>query len=50
MRVAATGVDNADQLAVLATLGCDDYQGALFCAPLPAPELQQLLEHTTFSE
>ncbi|QGZ38481.1 diguanylate cyclase (GGDEF)-like protein [Pseudoduganella flava] len=50
MRVTATGVDSAHQLAVLKTLGCDDYQGALFCAPLPAQQLQQLLDHTTLSE
>ncbi len=43
MEVAAIGVDHAHQLAVLATLGCDDWQGALFSAPRTAQELAELL-------
>ncbi len=38
-RVCAIGVDRPDQLAVLASLGCDHYQGQLCCAPLAAPDL-----------
>jgi len=43
MEVAAIGVDHAHQLAVLATLGCDEWQGTLFSAALSAPDLMQLL-------
>ncbi|NRR32022.1 EAL domain-containing protein [Oxalobacteraceae bacterium] len=39
MRVVALGVDSAVQLQLLATLDCDQYQGPLFCAPLPAEAL-----------
>lgn len=47
MQVTATGVDRADQLAILKTLGCDDYQGELFCAPRPAADILHLLEQNT---
>ncbi len=47
MEVTATGVASAAQLATLSALGCDYYQGELFCAPLPAPELLQTLDRTT---
>jgi predicted signal transduction protein with EAL and GGDEF domain len=50
MKVAATGVDTARQLAVLATLGCDGWQGTLFCPPRAAPELPAVLEQNTISE
>ncbi|WP_338763835.1 EAL domain-containing protein [Massilia sp. METH4] len=50
MEVAATGVDRQHQLAVLTTLGCDQWQGTLFCPPQAAPELLTLLEQNTFSE
>lgn len=43
MEVSAGGVDHAHQLAVLKTLGCDSWQGALFCAPRSPAELAQVL-------
>jgi diguanylate cyclase (GGDEF)-like protein len=39
----ALGVQGAGQLATLATLGCQHYQGELFAAPLPAAALATLL-------
>ncbi|MES2264975.1 MAG: EAL domain-containing protein [Pseudomonadota bacterium] len=42
MQVVALGVADAAQLSILHTLGCDLYQGELFCAPQrPADLLQQ---------
>ena len=43
IQAVALGVSSAAQLAVLAALGCDQYQGDLFCAPLPAAALQERL-------
>ncbi len=43
MQVLAQGVDTEDQLAVLAGLGCDQFQGALFSDPLAAAALLPLL-------
>ena len=45
MRVVALGVEHPDQLDALRTLGCDLYQGDLFCPPLPPAALQQYLQH-----
>jgi len=36
LKVVALGVHSADQLATLAALGCDQYQGEAFSAPLSA--------------
>lgn len=49
MQVVALGVDSAQQLAVLNTLGCDSYQGEFFCTPLPASDLMHRLEHPALS-
>src|SRR5471032_1345670 len=46
MQVVALGVTGMAQLDVLRALGCDRYQGELFCAPQPASELLQHLYHT----
>ncbi|MBB3221481.1 putative bifunctional diguanylate cyclase/phosphodiesterase [Pseudoduganella umbonata] len=50
MEVTATGVAHPHQLAVLATLGCDNWQGALFCAPLGAAELAQALPQLNLAD
>jgi EAL domain-containing protein (putative c-di-GMP-specific phosphodiesterase class I) len=50
MSVTAIGVDNADQLGVLATRGCDAWQGDLFCAAQAAPDLLTTLEHNTTTQ
>lgn len=39
----ALEVDQTSQLALLRSFGCDQYQGALFCAPLPVAELGNAL-------
>jgi EAL domain-containing protein (putative c-di-GMP-specific phosphodiesterase class I) len=43
LRVVAEGVENETQLALLKSLGCDEYQGYLFSEPLPPDELMQRL-------
>src|SRR6202047_3647096 len=43
MRAVAEGVEKAEQLEVLARLGCDTAQGFYFCRPLAADECQELL-------
>lgn len=47
LRVVAEGVENKEQLAVLRSLGCDEYQGYLFSQPVPADVLAQHLLQTT---
>ncbi|MBB3120783.1 putative bifunctional diguanylate cyclase/phosphodiesterase [Pseudoduganella violacea] len=39
MQVMALGVQNQSQLAVLQSVDCEQYQGDLFCPPLPAQEV-----------
>ncbi len=44
LRVVADGVETAEQLASLALLECDEYQGKYFSGPVPARDLPRLLE------
>ncbi|MEN3365511.1 MAG: diguanylate cyclase [Burkholderiales bacterium] len=46
LRVVAEGVENEAQLALLGTLGCDEYQGYLFSEPMAADDLMQRLLET----
>jgi EAL domain-containing protein (putative c-di-GMP-specific phosphodiesterase class I) len=41
--VIAEGVENEQQLAFLAMLGCDEYQGHYHSLPLPPKDLEQML-------
>ena len=43
LSVTAEGIETAEQLAHLQTLGCDRGQGYLFARPVPADELTPLL-------
>jgi diguanylate cyclase (GGDEF)-like protein len=43
LRVVAEGVESGEQLAVLRELGCDEVQGHLFSAAVPAAEVPRLL-------
>ena len=43
LKVAAEGVENAEQAARLKTLDCDEMQGYLFGKPMPACELRAFL-------
>jgi diguanylate cyclase (GGDEF)-like protein/PAS domain S-box-containing protein len=49
LRVIAEGVETAEQLAYLASLHCEEYQGYLFSKPLPGEELIRLI-HANRSE
>jgi diguanylate cyclase (GGDEF)-like protein/PAS domain S-box-containing protein len=44
LRVAAEGVENEAQLARLRTLGCDEWQGHHFSAPVDAAGFEKLLD------
>src|SRR3990172_8829772 len=44
LRTVAEGVENEQQLAYLAGLHCDEYQGYHFSKPLPAAEFLSLLQ------
>jgi len=44
LAVLAQGVDTGEQLAVLASLGCDQFQGELFSKPLPAAAMLGMLQ------
>lgn len=43
MQVTVEGVEKDEQRALLGSKGCDVMQGFLFCRPLPAEQLTQLL-------
>lgn len=43
MRVTAEGIETAEQLAQLRTLGCDQGQGYFFSKPLPPDQAEALL-------
>jgi diguanylate cyclase (GGDEF)-like protein/PAS domain S-box-containing protein len=45
LKVVAEGVETAEQLAFLRSLGCDGAQGYYFSRPLPADEFTRLLEN-----
>ena len=45
MSVIAEGIENADQLACLARLGCDRYQGYFFSKPVLHADFLQILSH-----
>ena len=44
MRVLAQGVESDDELRVLASLGCDQFQGSVFSGPVPADDMLVLLQ------
>jgi diguanylate cyclase (GGDEF)-like protein/PAS domain S-box-containing protein len=46
LTVIAEGVETEGQLAMLRERGCDEIQGFLFCKPLPAEEITELLHET----
>jgi EAL domain-containing protein (putative c-di-GMP-specific phosphodiesterase class I) len=43
MEVVAEGVENAEQLAILRGLGCNEVQGYLIARPMPAEAIEALL-------
>jgi EAL domain-containing protein (putative c-di-GMP-specific phosphodiesterase class I) len=45
LHVVAEGVETIDAWTELANMGCELAQGYLVSRPLPAPELDALLEH-----
>jgi diguanylate cyclase (GGDEF)-like protein len=48
LRVVAEGVENEEQLAILRSLGCDEYQGFYYSEPQPADLLaRQILQITS---
>ncbi len=49
IEICAEGVERVDQLAQLASDGCDEVQGYLFCRPLPVAEVQAFIERSAGS-
>ncbi|TCO76100.1 PAS domain S-box-containing protein/diguanylate cyclase (GGDEF)-like protein [Chromatocurvus halotolerans] len=50
MQLIAEGVETAEQRDLLASLGCEYYQGYLFSKPLPIAAFEALLVHTRMSD
>jgi diguanylate cyclase (GGDEF)-like protein len=50
LKVIAEGVENAEQLTFLRSLGCDQYQGFLCSPPLPPAQFIALLPHRPIDE
>lgn len=50
VRVLAEGVEDVRQLQFLCATGCDEAQGYLFSAPLPAAQIPALLKENHFAE
>ena len=44
MSVVAEGVETAHQLAILTALGCNEVQGYFIARPMPADDMQVLME------
>ena len=49
LTVIAEGVENAQQLKLLAGIGCNDYQGYLFSKPLNAQDFSSYLANKKFA-
>jgi diguanylate cyclase (GGDEF)-like protein len=47
LRVVAEGVETREQLALLKSLGCDEYQGYYYSKPLPADFLERQMSQTS---
>jgi EAL domain-containing protein (putative c-di-GMP-specific phosphodiesterase class I) len=43
LKVVAEGVETSEQLELLRSLGCDQYQGFCFSPAVPAPQFAELL-------
>lgn len=50
LKVVAEGVETGEQLSLLQSLGCDQYQGFLFSPPLPASDFVELVRTWQKSE
>jgi EAL domain-containing protein (putative c-di-GMP-specific phosphodiesterase class I) len=48
MRVVAEGVENAQQIKILTSLGCDEIQGHYISRPLPPEQVQPFLQTWRF--
>ena len=46
LKVVAEGIENAEQLAMLQKLGCDQYQGFYFSRPVDSTKLGEMLRST----